>query len=91
MKAVGSGGGSGCGGGGGGSGGRRWTLALMAVDGERAASSPIDVGGGKAIVGIQWTMAGGRMLVGGRIIYYQNLGRVKIAKCSLRSIKVAQT
>jgi hypothetical protein len=41
----------------------------MAVDGEWAASSPIVVGGGEAIVGIQWMMAGERMLVGGRIIY----------------------
>jgi hypothetical protein len=41
----------------------------MAVDGKQAASSPVVVGGGKAIVGIQWMMAGGRMLVGGRIIY----------------------
>ncbi len=63
MKAVGiSGGGSG-------SGGWRRTSVLTAVDGEWAASSPVIVGGGEAIFGIQWTMAGGRMLVGGRIIY----------------------
>jgi hypothetical protein len=58
MKAV--------SGGGGGGGGRRRTSVLTAVDCERAASSPIVVGGGEAIVGVQWTMAGGRMLVGGR-------------------------
>jgi hypothetical protein len=52
-----------------GSGGRQRMSVLMAVDGKRAASSPIVVGGSKAIVGIQWTMAGERMLVGGRIIY----------------------
>jgi hypothetical protein len=62
MKAVGSGSG------GSGSGWRR-TSVLMAVDGKQAASSPVVVCGGEAIVGIQWTMAGGRMLVGGRIIY----------------------
>jgi hypothetical protein len=69
MKAVGGGGGSG------------WqrTSVLMAVDGERAASSPIVVGGGDAIVGVQWKMANGRILVGGRIIYLQNCGSVKIA------------
>ncbi len=33
----------------------------------------------QAIVGVQWTMAGGRKLVGGRIIYYQNRGSIKIA------------
>jgi hypothetical protein len=64
MKAV--GGGSG----GDGSGGsQQRTSVLTAVDGERAASSPVDLGGSKAIVGVQWTMAGRRMLVGGRIIY----------------------
>jgi hypothetical protein len=62
MKVVG-------GGGVGGGGSRRRTSVLMAVDGEWVASFPIVVGGGKAIVGVQWTMAGGRMLVGGRIIY----------------------
>jgi hypothetical protein len=51
----------------------------MAVDRERAASFPIVIGGGEAIVGVQWAMAGGRMLVGGRIIYYQNRGSIKIA------------
>jgi hypothetical protein len=70
MKAV---------GGGGGGGGRQRMSVLTAVDGERAASSPVVVGGGKAIVGVQWTMASGRMLVGGRIIYYQNRGSIKIA------------
>ena len=77
-------------GGGGGSGGWWWTSVLTAVDGERVASSPVVVGGGKAIVGVQWTIAGRRMLVGGRIIYYQNCGSVKVALCSLRSVKVAQ-
>jgi hypothetical protein len=67
------------GGGSGGGGGRRRTSVLMAVGGERAASSPIVVGSGKAIVGVQWTMAGRRMLVGGRIIYYQNCGSINIA------------
>ncbi len=62
MKAV-------NGGGGGGSGGWQRTSVLKAVDGKRVASSPLVVGGGKAIVGVQWTMAGRRMLVGGRIIY----------------------
>jgi hypothetical protein len=65
MKAAGGGGS----GGGGGGGGWRWTSVLMAVDGEWAASSPVFISGGKAIVGVQWTMAGRRMLVGGRIIY----------------------
>jgi hypothetical protein len=63
MKADGGGGG------GGGSGSWRQTSVLMAVDGKRAASSPIVVGSGKAILGVQWTMASGRMLLGGRIIY----------------------
>jgi hypothetical protein len=58
MKAVDSGG----------SDGWRQTSVLMAVDGKRAASSPVVVGGSEAIVGVQWTMASGRMLVGGRII-----------------------
>jgi hypothetical protein len=68
MKAVGDGGG-GSGSGGGGNGGWRRTSVLTAVDGKLAASSPVVVGGGKAIVSVQWIMAGGRMLVGGRIIY----------------------
>ncbi len=40
-----------------GSGWRRTTV-LMGVNGERAASSPVVVGGGKAIVGRQWMIAG---------------------------------
>jgi hypothetical protein len=59
MKAVGGGGGSGS--------GRRQTLT--AVDDKRLASYPVVVGGGEAIIGVQWTMADGRILVGGRIIY----------------------
>jgi hypothetical protein len=53
MKAVDGGGGRGC-----------WwrSVADDSVDGDewrqRAASSPLDVGGGEAIVGGQWTMAG---------------------------------
>jgi hypothetical protein len=51
MKAVGSSGGSG-----------RQLVAIDSVDGDgrqqQGASSPIVVGGGKAIVGEQWTMAG---------------------------------
>jgi hypothetical protein len=54
---------------GGGGGGRRRMTVLTAVDGERAASSPIVIGSGKAIIGGQWTMAGSRRLLGGRIIY----------------------
>jgi hypothetical protein len=78
MKAVSSGGSSG--GGGGGSGGWRRTLVLTAVNGKQAASSPVVVSSCEAIVGVQWTMAGRRMLVGGRVIfYYQNPGSVKIA------------
>jgi hypothetical protein len=65
MKAV---------GGGGGSGGRRRTSVLTAVDSERVAFSPVIVGGGKAIVGVQLTMASGRMLVGGIIIYQMPYG-----------------
>jgi hypothetical protein len=61
MRADGGGGGSG--------GGWRWRSVLTAVDGKQAASPPVVVGGGKAIVSVQWTMAGGRMLLGGRIIY----------------------
>jgi hypothetical protein len=61
MKAI--------GGGGGGSGSWRQTSVMTAVDGNQAASSPIVVGGSKAIIGFKWMMAGGRMLVGGRIIY----------------------
>ncbi len=54
---------------GGGKGGdRRQTTVLTAVKGKRVASSPIVVGGGKAIVSGQWTISGWR-LVGGRIIY----------------------
>jgi hypothetical protein len=41
------------------------TSVLTAVDGKRVASSPIVVGGGEAIVGIKWTMAGRRKLVRG--------------------------
>jgi hypothetical protein len=67
MKEVGGGGGGA--GGGDGCGGWRRTSVLTAVDGEQAASSPDIVGSGKAIIGIQWMMAGRRMLVGGRIIY----------------------
>ncbi len=37
--------------------------------GQRGASSPVVVGGGKAIVGGQCAMAGWK-LVGGRYIYY---------------------
>jgi hypothetical protein len=48
MKAV---------GGGGGSGWRRMTV-LRAVEGKRAASSPVVVGRGKTIVGGQWRIAG---------------------------------
>jgi hypothetical protein len=52
MKAVGGGGG----------GGRRQSVANDSVNGnerrQRAASSPLDVGSGEAIVGGQWTMAG---------------------------------
>jgi hypothetical protein len=55
--------------GGSGGGSWQWTSVLMAVDGKQAASSPVVVGGGKVIVSVRWTMAGGRMLVGGRIIY----------------------
>ena len=62
MKVVGGGGGSG------GGSGWRWTSVLTAVDGKWAASSPIVIGGGEAIVGIQLTMAGRRMLVRDRII-----------------------
>jgi hypothetical protein len=80
MKAVGSGGGgSGSSGGGGGGGGWRWTSVLTTVDSEQAASSPLVVGGSEATVGVQWTMASGRMLVGGGIIYNQNCGSVKIS------------
>jgi hypothetical protein len=53
----------------GGGGSWRQTSVLTAVDSERVASSPVVVGGGKATVGIQWMMAGGRMLVRGRLIY----------------------
>ncbi len=57
MKAVGGGGGGGGEGGGRGR-GRRQTTVSMAVDGKWAASSPVVVGGGKAIVGGQLTIAG---------------------------------
>jgi hypothetical protein len=62
MKGVGGGGGNG-------SGGWERTSVLTAVDSKGVDSSPVVIGGGEAIVGVQWTMAGGRMLVGGRIIY----------------------
>jgi hypothetical protein len=52
MKAVGGGGVSGW----------QQSAADDSVDGnewqQQAASSPLDIGGGKAIVGGQWTMAG---------------------------------
>jgi hypothetical protein len=47
MKAVGGGGG----------GGRRWRTVSTEVEGERAASSPVVVGGSEAIAGGQGTMA----------------------------------
>jgi hypothetical protein len=53
MKAV-----SSSGGGGGGGSGQRRTTVLTAVEGKWVAFSPIVVGGGKAIVGGQWRIAG---------------------------------
>ncbi len=57
----------------GGSGGGGWQLAADdSVDGskrqQRVTSSPVATGSGEAIVRGQWTMVGGRRLVGGRII-----------------------
>ncbi len=55
------------------------TTVLTAVKGKRAASSSVVVGDSEAIVGGQLVIAGERMLVGGRIIYYQNCRSIKVA------------
>jgi hypothetical protein len=52
--------------------------SVNGMDSKRAASSPIVIGGGKAIVGRQLTMASRRMLVGGRVIFTSKIVRVLI-------------